>query len=246
MIIGSAIRRYEKVSSTNAIASFMLRVEKPVEGTVITAAFQEEGRGQKGNSWESEPGKNLLMSIILYPDMVRPEEQFIISQMVSLAVYDLVRTETPDGKIKWPNDIYVANDKIAGILIENSIMGETISNSIIGIGLNVNQKIFRSNAPNPVSLAQVTGRKHDVSLITGQIIKLLDMRYDMVINGDKDLLTKAYHNALYRCNEWHGYTDSEGGFNGMIEGVSPDGRLMVKRENGTVRGYAFKEIDYNL
>lgn len=246
MIIGSAIRRYEKVSSTNAIASFMLRVEKPVEGTVITAAFQEEGRGQKGNSWESEPGKNLLMSIILYPDMVRPEEQFIISQMVSLAVYDLVRTETPDGKIKWPNDIYVADDKIAGILIENSIMGETISNSIIGIGLNVNQKIFRSNAPNPVSLAQVTGRKHDVSLITGQIIKLLDMRYDMVINGDKDLLTKAYHNALYRCNEWHGYTDSEGGFNGMIEGVSPDGRLMVKRENGTVRGYAFKEIDYNL
>jgi len=246
MIIGSAIRRYEKVSSTNAIASFMLRVEKPVEGTVITAAFQEEGRGQKGNSWESEPGKNLLMSIILYPDMVRPEEQFIISQMVSLAVYDLVRTETPDGKIKWPNDIYVADDKIAGILIENSIMGETISNSIIGIGLNVNQKIFRSNAPNPVSLAQVTGRKYDLSLITGQIIKLLDMRYGMVINGDKDVLAKAYHNALYRCNEWHRYTDSDGGFTGMIEGVSPDGRLMVKREKGTARGYAFKEIDYIL
>jgi len=246
MIIGSAIRRYEKVSSTNAIASFMLRGEKPAEGTVITAAFQEDGRGQKGNTWESEPGKNLLMSIILYPVMVRPEEQFIISQMVSLAVYDLVRTETPDAKIKWPNDIYVADDKIAGILIENSIMGETISNSIIGIGLNVNQKIFRSNAPNPVSLAQVTDRKYDLSLITGQIIKLLDMRYDMVIKGDKDLLAKAYHNALYKRNEWHRYTDSDGGFTGMIEGVSPDGRLLVKRENGTIRGYVFKEIDYIL
>ena len=95
MIIGSVVRHYEKVSSTNDLASVMLRGEKPTEGTVITAAFQEGGRGQKGNSWESEPGKNLLMSVILYPLMIRPEEQFVISRMVSLAVYDLVRTETP-------------------------------------------------------------------------------------------------------------------------------------------------------
>jgi len=246
MIIGSAIRRYEKVSSTNAMASVMLRDEKPAEGTVITAAFQKEGRGQKGNTWESEPGKNLLMSVILYPVMVRPEEQFVISQMVSLAVYDLVRTETPDVRIKWPNDIYVADDKIAGILIENSIMGKTISNSIAGIGLNVNQKLFRSNAPNPVSLAQVTGRKYDLSIITDEVIRLLDLRYAMVINGDKDELTEAYHDALYRRNEWHRYADSEGEFPGMIEGVRSDGRLLVKRETGTVKEYAFKEIDYIL
>ena len=246
MIIGSAIRQYEKVSSTNALASVILRGEKPAEGTVITAAFQEEGRGQKGNSWESEPGKNLLMSLILYPVMVRPEEQFVISQMVSLAVYDLVRNETPDAKIKWPNDIYVSDDKIAGILIENGIMGETLNSSIAGIGLNVNQKLFRSNAPNPVSLAQITGRKYDLSLITGEIIRLLDLRYAMVISGDKNELTEEYHNALYRRHEWHLFADSEGEFRGMIEGVISDGRLLVKKENGDVRAYAFKEIDYIL
>jgi BirA family biotin operon repressor/biotin-[acetyl-CoA-carboxylase] ligase len=246
MIIGSAIRRYEKVSSTNAMASVMLRGEQPAEGTVITAAFQEEGRGQKGNTWESEPGKNLLMSVILYPVMVRPEEQFVISQIVSLAVYDLVRTEIPDVKIKWPNDIYVADDKIAGILIENSIIGETISNSIAGIGLNVNQKLFRSNAPNPVSLSQITGRKYDLSLITDEVIRLLDLRYAMVINCGKDELKESYHDALYRRNEWHRYADCDGEFPGMIEGVRSDGRLLVKKENGPVREYAFKEIDYIL
>jgi BirA family biotin operon repressor/biotin-[acetyl-CoA-carboxylase] ligase len=246
MIIGSVVKQYEKVSSTNALASVMLRDEKPAEGTVITAAFQEDGRGQKGNNWESDPGKNLLMSIILYPVMIRPGDQFIISQMVSLAVYDLVRAETSDVRIKWPNDIYVGDDKIAGILIENSILGNTISSSVAGIGLNVNQTHFRSNAANPVSLAQITGRKHDLTLITGNLIRLLDMRYAMIRRGAADELSDAYHSALYRCGEWHRYADSEGEFPGMIVSVGADGLLMVRKENGAVRGYAFKEIDYIL
>jgi BirA family biotin operon repressor/biotin-[acetyl-CoA-carboxylase] ligase len=246
MIIGSAIRHYEKVSSTNDLASVMLRSEKPAEGTVITASFQEAGRGQQGNSWDSVPDKNLLMSVILYPVMVRPEEQFVISQMVSLAVHDLVRAETPEVKIKWPNDIYVRDDKIAGILIEHSIMGYTISSSVAGIGLNVNQTEFGSTLANPVSLAQVTGRIHDLSTVTGEILRLLDMRYAMVISGMTDELAAAYHNSLYRCGEWHRYADRNGEFRGMIEGVGPGGLLMVRREKGPVMGYAFKEIDYIL
>jgi len=246
MIIGSVIRQYEKVSSTNDLASVMLRNEKPSEGTVITAAFQEGGRGQKGNTWDSEPGKNLLMSVILYPVMIRPEEQFVISQMVSLAVYDLVRTETEEVKIKWPNDIYVRNDKIAGILIEHSIMGNAISSTVAGIGLNVNQAEFRSILVNPVSLAQVTGRKHDLSIVTGELIRLLDMRYAMVISGRTDELAEDYHNCLYRRGEWHLYSDLNGEFRGMIERVGPGGVLMVRRDKGPVRGYAFKEIDYIL
>jgi BirA family biotin operon repressor/biotin-[acetyl-CoA-carboxylase] ligase len=246
MIIGSVIKHYEKVSSTNDLASVMLRGGKPAEGTVITAAFQQDGRGQKGNIWDSEPDKNLLMSVILYPVMVRPEEQFVISQMVSLAVYDLVRTEIPDVKIKWPNDIYVRDDKIAGILIEHSIMGSAISSSVAGIGLNVNQTVFRNNIVNPVSLAQITGRKHDLSMITGELIRLLDMRYAMIIRGRIDELAEAYHNSLYRCREWHRYADRDGEFTGLIESVGPDGLLMVKREMGDVKGYAFKEIDYIL
>ena len=246
MIIGSAIRQYEKVSSTNDLALVMLRNEKPAEGTVITAAFQEGGRGQKGNTWDSEPGKNLLMSVILYPVMIRPEEQFIISQMVSLAVYDLVRSETEEVKIKWPNDIYVRNDKIAGILIEHSIMGNAISSTVAGIGLNVNQAEFRSILVNPVSLAQVTGRKHDLSIVTGELIRLLDMRYAMVINGRTDELAEDYHTCLYRRGEWHLYSDRNGEFRGMTERVGPGGMLIVRREKGPVKGYAFKEIDYIL
>ncbi len=104
----------------------------------------------------------------------------------------------PDVKIKWPNDIYVRDDKIAGILIEHSIMGNTISSSVAGIGLNVNQTEFSSALPNPVSLAQVTGKKHDLSTITGELIRLLDMRYAMIISGKTDELAEAYHNSLYR------------------------------------------------
>lgn len=244
MIIGSVIRHCEKVSSTNTIASVMLRDEKPAEGTVITAGWQESGRGQKGNSWESEPGKNLLMSVILYPIMVSPENQFVISQMVSLAVADLVGAVIPGVKIKWPNDIYVGDDKIAGILIEHSIMGNTISSSVAGIGLNVNQTEFSSALPNPVSMAQVTGRKHDLSIITGELIRLLDMRYAMIISGRADELAEAYHNSLYRRSEWHLYADQNGEFPGMIESVGPGGLLMIRREKGSVTGYAFKEIDY--
>lgn len=246
MIIGSHILQHEKVSSTNTLAAALLRDSYPPEGTVITASYQETGRGQPGNSWESEPGKNLLMSVILYPVMVRPADQFIISRMVSLAVYDLVSARTSVARIKWPNDIYVGNDKIAGILIENSIMGQTLGSSVAGIGLNVNQTGFRSGAPNPVSLKQVTGKAHDLKDITGELISLLDRRYGMVVRGEGALLESEYHAVLYRAGEWQRYSDSSGGFEGMIERVMHDGMLLVRRRDGSSREYAFREIDYIL
>ena len=246
MIIGSRILQHEKVSSTNTLAAALLRDSDPPEGTVITASYQETGRGQPGNSWESEPGKNLLMSVILYPVMVRPADQFIISRMVSLAVYDLISARTRAARIKWPNDIYVGNDKIAGILIENSIMGQTLGSSIAGIGLNVNQTEFKSGAPNPVSLKQVTGTTHYLRAITEELISLLDQRYGMVVRGDGVLLEREYHEALYRAGEWHHYSDSNGEFEGMIERVMPDGMLLVRRRDGRSREYAFREIDYIL
>ena len=246
MIIGSSVRHYEKVSSTNTVAAALLREAMPPEGTVITASFQESGRGQAGNSWESEPGSNLLMSVILYPETVKPWEQFVICQMISLAVHDLVSLRTGDARIKWPNDIYVRDDKIAGILIENSIMGDRLGSTVAGIGLNVNQTIFRSDAPNPVSLAIVTGTGHDLSLITGELLKLIDRRYAMVIMGDTATLQREYHDVLYRSGEWHLYRDKGGRFEGLIERVMPDGMLVVRKKNGKTSEYAFKEIDYIL
>lgn len=246
MIAGTNVRHFEKVSSTNTVAAAMLREQAPAEGTVITASYQESGRGQPGNSWESEPGKNLLMSIILYPVMVSLADQFIISRMVSLAVYDLVSGYSKAAAIKWPNDIYIRDDKIAGILIENSIMGETLGSSIAGIGLNINQDVFRSGAPNPVSLRQVTGRELDLDTVTDDLIAALDRRYAMVINGKAALLESEYHNALYRAGEWHRFSDETGEFEGMIEGVMHDGMLSVRKRNGVSRLYAFREIDYIL
>lgn len=246
MIIGSVRMFHEKVSSTNTLASLMVRDENPVEGTVILSSFQDDGRGQKGNGWESEPGKNLLMSIILYPVMVRPDEQFLISQMVSLSVVDLVSGEMPDARIKWPNDIYVRDDKIAGILIENSIMGETLCSCVAGIGLNVNQKVFRSSAPNPVSMALATGREHDLATVTDKLLRLLDERYLMVTEGKAKELADNYHSALYRRGEWRRYSDADGEFTGMIEEVRSNGLMVLRRRNGSVKEYAFKEIDYIL
>ena len=246
MIIGSQIHRHEKVSSTNTLAAALLKDSNPPEGTVITASYQETGRGQPGNSWESEPGKNLLMSVILYPVMVRPADQFIISRMVSLSVYDLVAARTRAARIKWPNDIYAGNDKIAGILIENSIMGQTLGSSIAGIGLNVNQTEFRSGAPNPVSLKHITGETHDLQSIAGELISLLDKRYGMVISGEGAGLEREYHEALYRAGEWQGYSDINGEFEGLIERVMPDGMLLVRRRDGSSREYTFREIDYIL
>jgi BirA family biotin operon repressor/biotin-[acetyl-CoA-carboxylase] ligase len=246
MIIGSYVRHYEKVSSTNTVALAMLREGKPSEGTVITASFQDSGRGQPGNSWESEPGSNLLMSVILYPVMVKPWEQFIISRMISLAVHDLVSLHTPDATIKWPNDIYVRDDKIAGILIENSIMGKTLGSTVAGIGLNVNQTVFRSDAPNPVSLASVTGTAHDLPAITGKLTELIDSRYGMILRGETAALEKDYQEVLYRAGTWHHYRDSHGVFEGLIDRVKPDGMLVMRKRNGETAEYAFKEVDYIL
>jgi BirA family biotin operon repressor/biotin-[acetyl-CoA-carboxylase] ligase len=246
MTIGSTRIHHEKVSSTNTLALALLNDEHPAEGTVITASFQGHGRGQKGNSWESEQGKNLLMSVILYPVMIRPEEQFIISQLVSLAVNDLVRAETADAKIKWPNDIYVRDDKIAGILIENGVMGDRLCSSVAGIGLNVNQKMFSSGAPNPISLALATGREYDLKGLTSVMIRLLDERYKMVTSGMSKRLAEDYHSVLYRQGEWHYYKDAAGEFAGKIEEASNDGLLRIRRKNGAVKEYAFREIDYIL
>ncbi len=246
MTIGSTVIRYDRVSSTNSVASALMREEKPEDGTVITASFQDSGRGQAGNIWESEPGKNLLMSIILYPAAVKPEEQFVISQFVSLAVCDLVGRYASEVAVKWPNDIYCGNRKIAGILIEHSIIGSRLAGSVAGIGLNVNQLVFTGGAPNPISLAILTGSNHDLARITRELTEWLDTRYRMVTGGEWMRLADEYHRALFRRGEWHSYTDSNGIFRGMIESVRNDGMLMMRREDGTVMEYAFKEVDYIL
>jgi BirA family biotin operon repressor/biotin-[acetyl-CoA-carboxylase] ligase len=216
----------------------------PAEGTIIRADHQTAGRGQPGNKWESEQGKNLLISIILYPSMVRPEDQFIISMTLSLGILDFLEPKIQKCSIKWPNDIYAGNDKIAGILIENSLSGPRISFSVAGIGLNVNQTDFVSGAPNPVSMKLITGADHDRDACLSELAAALDKRYDQLKDGEYRQIKNDYIANLYRYGQWANYKDQSGTFPARIISVLDDGKLVLENRDRTKRGYYFKEIEF--
>jgi len=243
MIIGSKLLFFENLPSTNTKAANLLKNNDIREGTIIYTNYQSAGRGQTGNTWESENGKNLLISIILFPAIIKPAEQFLISMALSLGICDFLKRYIPVCTIKWPNDIYVNNDKIAGILIENSIMGNEIEYSIAGIGLNVNQEKFTSGAPNPVSMKIITGKEYDLKSSLSLLASDLDKRYKQVISGNGRLLRNEYESKLYRLNEWAGFRDQNGTFSGRILTVSENGRLQVEKKPGSKKEYYFKEIE---
>jgi BirA family biotin operon repressor/biotin-[acetyl-CoA-carboxylase] ligase len=246
MIIGSSLIFRENLPSTNSYTGQLLRDEPLPEGTIVYTNYQSEGRGQPGNKWESEDGKNLLISILIFPSMINPVNQFIISMAISLGICDFLSREIPCCTIKWPNDIYVNNDKIAGILIENSIMGNNIEYSIAGIGLNVNQDKFLSNAPNPVSMKLLTGKEFDLAKCLSQLATDLDKRYKQVVSENYDLIRNEYVVKLYRRNEWINFRDQEGIFSGRILSVAESGKLQVEKKSGLRGEYYFKEIEFNL
>ena len=176
--------------------------------------------------------------------MVQPEDQFIISIFVSLGICDFLKTLVPDCKIKWPNDIYAGDDKIAGILIENSIISNTIVNSIAGIGLNINQEEFPEEIPNPVSLKLITGKEHDPNFCLKQIAGFLDLRYKQVISGNWDVLRNEYITSLYMLNRWHRFKSGTGLFDGRIVSVTDSGCLRIEEPTGNIREFSFKEIEF--
>jgi len=243
-MIGSNILSFENLTSTNTYASGLLKAEEVPEGTIIRASFQSAGRGQIGNGWESEAGKNLLISIILYPTAISPADQFLISRVISLGIIDYLEKELQECKIKWPNDIYVRNDKIAGILIENSVMGNKLVSSIAGIGLNINQLKFTGNAPNPVSMSILTGKEYDIDNCLTELSKAIDKRYTLLMKGSSEIICSDYISKLYRINEWAGFRDKDGTFKGRIVSVSEQGMLLIEHEGRKTKEYAFKEVDF--
>ncbi len=246
MIIGSNILFYENLPSTNIFASQQLKNNELREGTIIQTNYQLAGRGQAGNTWESEDGKNLLISIILFPEMINPADQFLISMSVSLGICDFLKGYIPVCSIKWPNDIYVGNDKIAGILIENTIMGDHIENTVAGIGLNINQEKFLSDAPNPVSLKMLTGLNFDLNICIHQLASAIDCRYKQLLAEEFTSIRNDYTSLLYRLNEWSDYNDSAGKFTGRIISVSENGKLLIEKKPGNISVYSFKEVDFIL
>jgi BirA family biotin operon repressor/biotin-[acetyl-CoA-carboxylase] ligase len=244
MIIGSKLILYRNIESTNDLAYGLVKSESVPEGTIIYTNYQSAGRGQNGNRWESEDGRNLLFSVVLFPVMVNPEDQFIISMFISLGICDFLKTVIPECKIKWPNDIYAGDDKIAGILIESSITGESINSSIAGIGLNINQDHFPGNIPNPVSLKMLTGKEYDTDLCLKTLAGFLDKRYKQIISDERNGIRDEYISSLYRLNEWHNYNTRNGLFSGKIISVTDTGCLQIEEKEGKIREFSFKEIDF--
>jgi BirA family biotin operon repressor/biotin-[acetyl-CoA-carboxylase] ligase len=246
MIIGTELIFFESLPSTNTHASLLLKNSSIPDGTIVYTDFQSAGRGQLGNSWESEGGRNLLISIVLFPSMINPADQFLISMTISLGICDFIKRYIPVSAIKWPNDIYVNNDKIAGILIESSIMSNKIENTIAGIGLNINQQKFFSDAPNPVSLSMITGENYDLTVCIRQLASDLDRRYKQLLSEQFAQIKHDYVLQLYRLNTWGNFKDQNGIFKGRILSVTDSGRLQVEHRNGRIIEYSFKEITFIL
>jgi BirA family transcriptional regulator, biotin operon repressor / biotin---[acetyl-CoA-carboxylase] ligase len=244
MIIGSELNFFKDLTSTNVLAKEKLDKSDPQEGSVIYTDYQTSGKGQAGNRWESQAGKNLLFSTILYPESVEPQDQFLISMTISLGIHDFISRYSGNCKIKWPNDIYVVNDKIAGILIENEISGRIIKSTIAGIGININQEEFPQWISNPVSLKKITGVDSDRKLCLTQVLSDLDARYKQLLYGSRKDLKDEYISRLYRFSEWHPFRSSEKEFYGRIEGVSESGMIRIENSEGNFSEFSFKEINF--
>ena len=227
------IRRYEKGD---------LKVP-----SVVVADYQTAGKGYDDHYWESEKGKNLLISMAWKPVHIEPSGQFVITQIVSLALTDLLKNilgQEKKIKIKWPNDIYVNDRKIAGILIQNYIQGDQIDLSVIGVGFNVNQKQFLPETPNPTSVLLETGKIFDTKTLLQSLLKKFNAYYYKNLSSTKEI-GELYHNQLYRLDELSHFKIGENKtVTGIIRGVNGYGQLLFQMENGPLRAFHFKEIEY--
>lgn len=234
----------EETDSTNQSLTALCKEQQPEELTTVVARFQTAGKGQRGNSWESEKDKNLLFSFVLYPTFLEARKQFLLSQIISLAVKEELDQYTADISIKWPNDIYWKDKKICGMLIENNLAETCISRSIAGIGININQEVFVGSAPNPVSLKQITGQEYDPLEILAHIIERTKAYYALLQKRDTASIAQRYREALFRKEGMHAFRDSRGPFKAAIVNVEADGHLVLQDKADRIRRYVFKEVQY--
>ena len=240
---------YIKVSQTASTNTYLSRLAATLPGgTVIYTPSQTAGRGQKGNSWESEDGKNLTFSMLLKRPPVKARDQFYLSEAAALAVVEALTAQAGVGfTVKWPNDVYWQDRKVCGMLLENSLDGADIATCIVGIGINVNQERFLSDAPNPVSLINVTGHEHDLDTLLRTVCSRIEQLVGAL--GDDNTrrdLHRRYMTALYRNDsKMHPYEDAAGKrFMATVTGIAPDGTLTLRHEDGTCHDYLFKEVKH--
>lgn len=238
------IIRIDETPSTNEYLKELVEKEGLPEGFAVFARSQTNGRGQQGTVWESEPGKNINLSFLLRPDFLPADKMFMISKVVSLAIVDYLNGLGKDFTIKWPNDIYYQDKKVAGILIENEIMGEGVEYSIIGIGLNVNQVEFSCGLTNPISLTKIFKKLFDLELVLRGILSQIVVWYEMLNDGWEDKINEAYFSHLYRTEGYHDFITPFGAIHGHIIVVEPNGEIKIKDIHGQIHGFYFKELEF--
>lgn len=223
-------------------------LEHPAPFVLVTADYQTAGRGQRGTHWEADAADNLLFGIALRPVFLKPDRQFLLSEVTALTIAEALDTYVEGVSIKWPNDIYVGHRKICGMLLEHDLRGGVISRTIIGPGINVNQRVFRSDAPNPVSLFQLLHHTVSREEVMERFLQRFADYYARLESGESaDDIHRTYHERLYRRDgRLHRFRDAGGEFLARLDGVEPDGHLLLIDEAGHGRRYAFKEIQYVL
>ena len=265
IFIGKNCIEIEKTDSTNSYMARLQAVNPLFDGTVVLTGHQEQGRRQRGSAWQSEPRKNLTLSIFLQPTFLRLDEQFQLNKAVSLGVVDAIHPllHLPQGgrkpprsgsfpfgeswsgvAIKWPNDIYIADKKIAGILIENSVNGNRLQHSIIGIGININQEKFSPELPNPTSLKLVAGKEFDLKECLEQLCSSIEKRYLQLRNSSREI-DSDYVKSLYRLGDFLNYNFKGESVKAKITGVSKTGKLVLEIENGKMLECDFKEVSFH-
>ena len=242
---GREIFYFDTIDSTNTKAKQLAEEGHPT-GTLVVAEKQEAGRGRRGRGFESPAGVGIFMTLVLKPDFA-PDRASMLTLIAALAVSKAISEKTgQEAEIKWPNDIYWKEKKICGILIENDLMGRNISQSIAGIGININQETFHSFAPNPVSLRQITGKEFDLFEILKNIVLRIQSYYSLLKKGNTESIVCQYEMSLFRKEGMHRFKDANGEFLARIICVEPEGRLILEDEILNKRGYMFKEVEYLL
>ena len=233
-----------ELDSTNNYANSLVAENKLNTETVISTYAQNKGRGQKGNLWESEPNLNITTTVVLYTKYLSIENQFALSQSAALAIKDMFSNFNINAKVKWPNDIFVNNYKIAGILIENSIIGSSFSHSCIGIGINTNQTNFGEFLPKATSMKIVKNLNYNIHEVLETLLNCLNLRLSQLKEKKFDDLNRDYIANLYQFGEWCTYKSNEKIFKGKIINVGKHGELVILSDKGEQHSYLFKEVSF--
>ena len=243
LFIGKNCFKLDEISSTNDWLMSRISNQKFHEGTVVVTSVQTDGKGQRGSIWYSQPHKSLTFSVLLKPSFLLPTNAFDLSICVALALSDSLNKLRSEFKIKWPNDIYFEDKKIAGVLIENQMNQSVYQNAVVGIGLNVNQLHF-DDLSDAISLKQIIGIEFPVEKVMEHICESLEAYYLMLRSGNFKDLKKAYLSNLYGLNQLQSFMVDNKKLNGKIINVLRSGFLQIELIDGEIRDYDIKEIKF--